>query len=136
MSQQAVLGVEQPAGEEGQRPWRGKPSIPSPDEQWGAVAGPEHTVQVWDATQSRHWSTYYGHQVGVYNRRTASIASLAWVDDERVVSEREDGSIHLWWALTGIHLRTFVEAGQPRPSTLGSVHVVVTLVVSEEGSKS
>ena len=83
-------------------------SVPSPDGCWIARAGAEHTVEIWKGEQ-KHWSTYYGHQAGVYNRKNAAIVEITWVD-ERVISRSTDGSIHLWAAPSALHLRTLKEA--------------------------
>ena len=120
------------SGTQGLRPWDGKVHAISPDEQWVAVAGSEHTVDVWQMDQGRHWSTYYGHRDGMYNRRGPAIEEIAWVDNEQVVSGSQDGAIHLWNARTGIHVRTLVNVGdrqgrarvqdfvQSRASSVGS----------------
>ena len=133
MNQQVVVGLDSTVVEEGQLLWVGRFFVVSPDGRWVAVVGQEHTVEIWQTGQpARPWSTYYGHRAGVYNRTTASILALAWVDDDRVVSESQDGSIHCWYARTGNRLRTFVEAGQPRSKAFASVQDVVRLVSGEE----
>jgi len=118
------------ANVEERRPWSGRNFVVSPDGQWVAAVGPEHTVQVWQVVTERLRATYYGHRAGVYNRTTKSIKEVVWVDNERVVSESQDGSIQLWHARTATHLRTFVEAGQ-LGTRVASVQDAVRLLQGE-----
>jgi WD40 repeat protein len=117
MTEQTFTASGAPPGAEGGQPWAGRLLGEAPDKRWVAAPGPEHTVQIWQVEQSRLWAAYYGHQAGVYNRRTATVEEAAWVDNERVVSRSSDGSIHLWNARSGIHTRTFAEAGERAAGT-------------------
>jgi len=135
MHQQAFLGAGSPTGEEVPRPWTGKLFVVSPDEQWIAVVGREHTVEIWSAAQLRLWSTYYGHRAGLYNRRTSTVTEIVWIGNEQVLSRSQDGSVHLWYAHSAIHERTFVDAGQPGSAAGTSMQDFVRLVSVAEQSR-
>jgi WD40 repeat protein len=94
------------------RPWEDSVYSLSPDGKWAAAAAPQHTVQVWRTEPPQFWSTYYGHQDGVFKRTADVITTIVWVDNERIVSGSQNGSIHQWQAQRGLHMRAYRNVGQ------------------------
>ena len=98
----------------------------SPDGRFLAVPGENHTVLVLVATTNDPWVTYYGHQAGVYRRIGGTIKALAWLPGgSSIASGSTDGSIHIWHARTGIHLRTLTQPQEDCP--------VLALILSQHG---
>ena len=70
----------------------------SPDCRWKASAGPDHTLLIWkiiEDQQPRRWTTYTGHQDGLY-RTPGTVTAIVWSDDgTHLISGSDNGSIHL-----------------------------------------
>ena len=104
----------------------GEIAILSPDGQFLAMPGENHTVLVLDAVTNEPWVTYYGHQAGVYWRVGGTIKALVWLlGGSSIASGSTDGSIHIWHARSGIHQRTLT---QPQEDC-----AVLALALSHEG---
>ena len=59
--------------------------------------------------------TYSGHRGGVY-RRAPQITALCWSPDgTRIASGASDGSLQVWDARRGVHLRTLVDLDEIAP---------------------
>lgn len=60
--------------------------------------------------------TYLGHGGGI-SGRTPRITAIAWSPDgTRIASGASDGSLHMWDAHRGIHLRTLVDLDEAAPA--------------------
>ena len=98
----------------------------SPDGRFLAVPRQGNTVVVIDAATNKLWGTYYGHQAGIYRRVGGTIKALAWLPDgNSIASGSSDGSIHLWYARTGIHQHTLTQAQEG--------YAVLALTLSHDG---
>ena len=90
----------------------------SPDGQWIAVTGPQHTVQLWDAESGNVIRQWPAHDHG--------ICSIAFSPDSRhVVTAARDESIRVWSTATGARVATL----------LGHGHDVLCAVYSPNGSR-
>jgi len=101
-------------------------SILSPDGWFLAVPGASNKVVVLDALTRELWVTCYSHQAGIYRRVAGTIKALAWLPDGTfLASGSTDGSIHIWYARTGIHQRMLT---QPQEGC-----AVLALTLSDDG---
>jgi WD40 repeat protein len=101
-------------------------AVLSPDGRFLAVAGESHTAVVLAAATKEPWATYYGHQAGVYRRVCGIVRALLWLPDgSSIASGSTDGSIHIWYARTGIHRRTLA---QPQEG-----YAVLALTLTNDG---
>jgi WD40 repeat protein len=84
--------------------------VPSPDGRFVARPGPENTVMLLHTDSRALHGRYFGHQDGVYGRKSDQIIALSWEQHPRyglvVVSASSSGSIQRWHPRHCTHIAT------------------------------
>lgn len=88
------------------------------DHRFRAEPGKDNTVNIY--SDNHLWLTYYGHQEGLYKKR-GTVTDIQWIETDgcrRIKSTSSTGSIQLWDALMGYHLRTYTASDTQRKEAI------------------